>query len=67
MNRMATGGIVTGDCPDCKAKHSIVFIPGLGRCVCTHCNYAPAHITINKTQAMGKSEVMFKDVMIINY
>jgi len=33
MERAATGGIVTSNCPDCGAKRSIVFMPGLHRCV----------------------------------
>lgn len=67
MEREATGGIVTGDCPDCRVKGSMVFSLGLGRCYCTHCSYSPTHITIKKTHAMGKSEAMFNGVMNTGY
>ena len=54
---IATGGIYTGDCPDCNAKKSMVFDPDLGHYICTSDNcYKPTLIIINKTMAMGKSE-----------
>ena len=60
---MATGGVYTGDCPDCKAKGSMVYMPDGNQYACVGCGYHHTHVTINKTAAVGKSEYMCDELL----